>query len=58
MKYIDKKTFEIIDDSNYFEVDDNIANTISVLNKKGYKTKACCSGHNDGRFHMYRLSLK
>ena len=42
-KYIDKETFEIVD--NIFEVDEDIAETISVLNKKGYYTKYCCSGH-------------
>jgi len=43
-KYINKNTFEIIDD--IFEVDEDIAETISVLNKKGYHTLYCCSGHN------------
>ena len=42
-KFIDINTFEIKD--NYFEVDDNIAEAISLLNKKGYKTRNCCEGH-------------
>lgn len=42
-KYINSETFEIID--NVFEVDEDIAETISLLNKKGYYTKYCCSGH-------------
>ena len=42
-KYINKETFEIVD--NIFEVDEDIAETISILNKKGYYTKYCCSGH-------------
>lgn len=42
-KYIDNKTFDIID--NVFEVDEDIAEAISILNKKGYYTKFCCSGH-------------
>ena len=42
-KYINSKTFEIIDD--VFEVDEDIAEAISILNKKGYYTKYCCSGH-------------
>lgn len=42
-KFIDINTFEIKD--NYFEVDDNIAEAISLLNKKGYTTKNCCEGH-------------
>ena len=43
--FIDSKTYEIIKDEQVIEVDDAIAETISVLNKKGYKTKYCCSGH-------------
>ncbi|MBQ9072768.1 MAG: hypothetical protein IJY25_06390 [Bacilli bacterium] len=42
-KYIDKNTFEIVD--NVFEVDEDIAETISILNKKGYYTLYSCSGH-------------
>lgn len=42
-KYINSETFEI--EKNIFEVDEDIANTISILNKKGYKTSYCCSGH-------------
>ena len=26
-------------------IDPNIVNTIAILNRKGYKTKACCEGH-------------
>lgn len=53
-KYIDKETFEIVD--NVFEVDEDIADTISILNKKGYYTKFCCSGHvKDPRiYEMYK----
>lgn len=43
-KYINSETFEICD--NIFEVDEDIAETISILNKKGYYTKYCCSGHS------------
>lgn len=42
---INSKTYEIIDDNEIIEVDDNIAEAISLLNKKGYYTKACCGGH-------------
>lgn len=42
-KYIDKNTFEILE--NIFEVDDEIAESISLLNKKGYHTLFSCSGH-------------
>lgn len=54
-KYINNKTFEIVDD--VFEVDEDIAQTISVLNKKGYHTKYCCSGHvKDTRlYEMYNV---
>ena len=48
MVYISKKDFSIhnyIPLQEYFEVDDLIAKTISVLNKKGYYTEYCCSGH-------------
>lgn len=52
-KYIDTNTFEIID--NIIEVDEDIAETISILNKKGYYTMFCCSGHlKDPRlYEMY-----
>lgn len=54
-KYIDKNTFEAID--NVFEVDEEIAEVISILNKKGYYTEYCCGGHiKDPRiYEMYRL---
>jgi len=54
-KYIDKETFEIVD--NVFEVDEDIAETISILNKKGYYTKYCCSGHvKDPRlYELYNI---
>lgn len=54
-KYINKKTFEIVD--NVFEVDEDIAQTISILNKKGYYTKYCCSGHaKDSRlYELYNV---
>lgn len=42
-KYINKETFELV--NNIFEVDEDIAQTVSILNKKGYYTKYCCSGH-------------
>ena len=42
-KYINSETFEIM--NNIIEVDEAIAETISILNKKGYYTKYCCSGH-------------
>ena len=54
-KYINKETFEIVD--NVFEVDGDIAQVISILNKKGYHTKYCCSGHaKDSRlYELYNV---
>ena len=56
MAFINKKDFSIISDylpyndlkptpEDYFECDDMIAPTISLLNRKGYKTCFCCGGH-------------
>ena len=52
MALINTKDFSIVsgnddvfDTDIYFECDDLIAPAISLLNKKGYKTKFCCSGH-------------
>ena len=48
--YMHKETFDIErskPDSyeNYFEVDELIALPIQILNRKGYITDFCCSGH-------------
>jgi len=42
-KYIDKKIYELLD--NVFCVDKEIAETISLLNKKGFHTLSSCSGY-------------
>lgn len=51
MAYINKKDFSIMScinslfEDEYFECDEIIAPAISLLNKKGYETTFCCSGH-------------
>lgn len=46
IKFINTDTWEIIDEpNNLIHVDKDIAETILLLNKKGYRTKASCSGH-------------
>jgi hypothetical protein len=54
MVYIDTKKYDIYYDitdirvrAPLFEVDEMIAPVISLLNKKGYWTVYCCSGHFD-----------
>lgn len=59
-KYLNSNTFEII--NNVFEVDDLIGETISILNRKGYHTLYCCSGHvKDHRlyekYHLHKDEL-
>jgi len=47
--FINNDTYkiEMTSSGNSFEVDDLIAPAISILNKKGYRTAFCCSGHVD-----------
>ena len=54
-KYIDSKTFDIIENPDFFKVDYDIAETISVLNKKGYRTIFSCSGHNRNGFLSHTI---
>lgn len=44
--YLEKDEIE----KYYFECDEIIAPLISLLNRKGYKTKHCCSGHFSIRY--------
>lgn len=46
-KYINVNTWEIEDEpKGFIPVDKGIANTIAMLNRKGYITKASCGGHH------------
>ena len=52
MAYMNLETYNIfnfisnnVDKDKFVEIDELIAPIISLLNKKGYKTKFCCSGH-------------
>jgi len=52
MTYIHRETFEILDVNGeypvvnkYFYVDELIALPVQILNRKGYTTEGCCSGH-------------
>lgn len=54
---IDKKTYEVTlhaeDNSNVIICDKNIASSIALLNKKGYKTFASCGGHYKLEFYEW-----
>lgn len=52
MAYMHSKTFDIVYNSNidgfldeFFQIDDYIAKPVQTLNRKGYTTRFCCSGH-------------
>ena len=48
ISFINKKTFEIKDElDDYIYCDYEIRNVIASLNKKGYKTRYSCAGHNE-----------
>lgn len=48
LRFINLETYEITEEpENYIYADKYIVETIAVLNKKGYKTTASCSGHPD-----------
>jgi len=56
--YMHKETFDIYivtgdshpdyTDGDYFQIDELIALPVQVLNRKGYRTEMCCSGHLTG----------
>ena len=55
MAYIHKETFDITQGigngtipQDFFEIDELIALPVQVLNRKGYSTISCCSGHPFG----------
>ena len=54
---IDKESFEVCtnaeDHPKVFVCDKLIAPTVALLNKKGYKTFASCSGHYKIEFYEY-----
>lgn len=54
---IDRKTFEVCkyaeDYQDVFICDKPIADAVALLNKKGYKTIASCSGHYQVAFYEY-----
>lgn len=54
---IDRNTFEVTlhaeDHKDVFICDKEIANALALLNKKGYKTIASCSGHYKIEFYEY-----
>ena len=48
LRFINLTTFEITEiPENYIYADKDIVETIAILNQKGYKTTASCSGHPD-----------
>lgn len=64
MSLIHKESFDILNDceagreDDYFEVDENIALVVSLLNKKGYRTTFCCSGHAFANINEFRADNK
>lgn len=64
MSLIHKESFDILQycedgrEKEYFEVDENIALIISMLNKKGYRTTFCCSGHAFASINEFRADNK
>lgn len=54
-RYLDIEKLEYID--KIIEIDDEIADSIIELNKKGYNTIASCSGHSNIEFYPFTAPL-
>lgn len=54
-KFLDLEKLEYND--KIVEIDDDIAEAILELNRKGYKTYACCSGHSNIEFYPFEAPL-
>ena len=55
-KFLDLEKLEYND--KIVEIDDDIAEAILELNRKGYKTYACCSGHSNIELYQYIAPLE
>ena len=66
MAYMHEKTFDILEmggdvfnaPPNHFHVDDPIALPIQALNRKGYTTISCCSGHPNNGYIAFRRGIR
>ena len=58
--YMNEKTFELSTEPTEYgvQIDDLIAQTIQILNLKGYKTAWCCSGHAKEWFHSAYIQFE
>ena len=56
-KYISTENFEVIENPTFFEVDEEIAEAVCILNKKGYKTQYSCAGHNDYECYKVKCTM-
>ncbi len=65
MAWINELTYEVLQTLNdgyseedYIEIDDMIAQPVSVLNQKGFKTTACCAGHPFPSAYLINTEIK
>lgn len=54
---LSKENYEIIEDPNLFDVEPKLAKTISILNKKGYYTKACSCANLSVPFNLASILM-